>query len=168
MARGDPPSEHVTGSIRRGLTRPQELSVMNPAIGLLCFSLGFPPGPAAVKVPDWMLPGRCGVNCLFVYLKLLKDMRVSARTVTYDEVAAAVPVDRERGSSLADLSEGAKRLGADVEARKLVVSDFPRLSTPFIAHVDNLDGGGAGHFITVISLDVGGHENGTVVRFIDG
>jgi hypothetical protein len=141
---------------------------MTSTVGLICLALASPPPTPAVPTSEWLLPGRCGINCLFTYFKLLEGMRVSERSVRYDEVVAAVAIDPAKGSSLADLAEGANRLGARVTVRKVDPADFRRLPTPFIAHIDNLDRGGTGHFITVFAVQQSAGSDKTIVRFIDG
>lgn len=112
----------------------------------------------ASRLPRWEQPGQCGANCLYVFLK------ASGQSVSsYDEVANAVPIQDKRGSSLSDLADAAQGFGAKVEMLKVAPEDLPDLTVPFIAHLDLLDSGGAGHFITVYRIDREG-----AVRYIDG
>jgi ABC-type bacteriocin/lantibiotic exporter with double-glycine peptidase domain len=109
-------------------------------------------------IPEWQRPGRCATNCLYVYLKICGHPVSS-----YDDVAAAVPVKEKRGTSLSDLAKAANQLGATVTPLRVEDSEFQRIPLPFIAHLDLLDRGGAGHFITVFKIE----SDGTV-RYIDG
>jgi ABC-type bacteriocin/lantibiotic exporter with double-glycine peptidase domain len=109
----------------------------------------------SANVPEWTKPGRCATNSLYVYLRILN------RTVPYEEVARALP--KGERTSLADLRAAAKEFGVSVDIRKVNSEDLRRLPTPFIAHLDALDQGGVGHFITIFIVE----RDGTI-RYIDG
>lgn len=111
----------------------------------------------SASIPEWAKPGRCGTNAVYAFLRL------SGQPIPYEEVAHAVPTEAARGSSLADLSEAANHFGVRTEVRKVSIQEMSRISTPFIVHLDLLDQGGAGHFITVYHID-----DEKIVCYIDG
>jgi ABC-type bacteriocin/lantibiotic exporter with double-glycine peptidase domain len=117
----------------------------------------------SLSLPEWRRPGRCAANCLYVYLMMLYGMHERDQRIPYEELVRALPIGGAKGSSMADLGEAARLLGEHVEVRKVGLEHLPRLPTPFIAHLDYLDRGGTGHFITVFKIE---HEG--TVRYIDG
>lgn len=99
----------------------------------------------------------CGVNCLYIISKLGDDPR------EFNEVAGRVSVDPKRGSSLQELAEAASGLGLTMEVRRIPRADLAAVPTPFIAHLDYLDEGRAGHFFVVLYVDADG-----AVECLDG
>ena len=134
----------------------------NTAICLLAALLGGPPESVGQE-PSWSEPGRCGTNCLYALFRFLDFAGIQ-----YEDLAKDIPVDAVRGSSLADLADAASRHGLNTAVRKVSVGQFRSLRPPFIAHLELVDSGGAGHFITVFQfLDIPG-TNDKTVRYIDG
>lgn len=125
-----------------------------------------PPADPAAGMPQWARPGRCGTNCLYVYLAI-QGRKGKHPDIGYDRVAAAVPTDADRGTSLAELAAAAREFGHRAEVRHVRPADFSRIPTPFIAHVDVLDRGGTGHFITVYGF-LTDSEGIARVQFVDG
>lgn len=108
----------------------------------------------------WNSPGRCGTNCLFIYLGLL------GADASFAEVAEVMPVGTQ-GSSIEELRVGSGKLG--VESAVVFCKsplEFSNVSMPFVAHVDLAGGGGFGHFWTVFNSR---QENDQVIyRYFDG
>lgn len=94
----------------------------------------------------------CGANCLYIISKLGDDPR------EFNEVAGRVSVNPKRGSSLQELAEAASGLGMAMEVRRVPLADLAAVPTPFIAHLDYLDEGRAGHFFVVLHVEDGGAE----------
>src|SRR5262245_59183174 len=131
------------------------------------FQLPSPPSSdPASRMPEWARPGRCGPNCLYVFLQILYHARELDRPISYEEVTTLVPGAPDQGCSLADLASAGRQLGLDLEVRKVAVHDFPHLRTPFIAHLNLLDKGANGHFITVYRYISG--KQALHVWYVDG
>ncbi len=118
------------------------------------------------QVPEWAKPGRCGTNSLYVMLRTLTEARWIESEISYEEVARQLPPDNDRGVSLAAIAEASQRLGVPAVVRKVAVDDLAWLRTPFIAHLDLLDQGGTGHYITV--YDVQKANGRRYLHYIDG
>jgi ABC-type bacteriocin/lantibiotic exporter with double-glycine peptidase domain len=114
-----------------------------------------------MRARGWSEPGRCGLNAVYCFL------RVSGVEVSYDELASRLPIDPERGSSIEDLERVAEESGLDADVFLVDPADIGALETPFILHLELLDLGGSGHFVTVLQID---EESGgsRLVRFFDG
>jgi hypothetical protein len=102
-----------------------------------------------VKNPDddgyaWRRPGRDGVNCLYLHLRLL------GYKGTYEQVLAAVPGGAER-KSLADLAKAANRLGFNLVPAKLTVADLSKLRVPPVIIFEEA-GAGSGRFDLLLSF----------------
>ena len=79
----------------------------------------------------------CGVNALFVLLKL------EGCPVTFDQVEKALPATRSPdGYSMAELAAASKKLGVSLDGVKFTIGDKP-LARPAIAFLQD---GKAGHF----------------------
>jgi ABC-type bacteriocin/lantibiotic exporter with double-glycine peptidase domain len=115
-------------------------------------------GSPVSGVPEWQRPGRSAANCLYVYMKIC-GYPVSS----YDDVTAALPIQEQRDTSLADLAAAGKRLGADITPLHVPETEIRTIPLPLIAQLNLLDVGAAGHFITVFKIETDG-----TVRYIDG
>ena len=108
----------------------------------------------------WQEPVLCGPNALFVLAQLV-DL-----DVTREEVTELVPVSAS-GSTLADLSRAATRIGLPHEIRKVSQSELFRLNPPFIVHEEvrstDQEARDTGHFFVVIRFK----DNGQV-GIVDG
>ncbi len=135
---------------------------------LLCavLSQGSPPVfPVPVpEMPKWAKPGMCGANCLYLLMKMLSSSRRIPASPTYEDVAQRLPARAGVGTSLSEIEGAAAQFGLPLEGRRVSVSDFPRLPRPFIAHLDQLDSGGTGHFIVIYDII----EGNDTVLFVDG
>ncbi len=116
---------------------------------------------AVAEVPNWSDPGCCGLNSLYCLLK------VSGREVDYRQLANLVEVDKDKGSSLEDLRQVARQIGWRSEIYQMRPEDIADLPTPFLMHLELLDYGGAGHFVTVLQVDEE-TDDGRLFRFFDG
>ncbi len=124
--------------------------------------LAFSDTARGVQLPEWAQPGRSGTNALYAFLQLL------GTPVSYQQLASELPCDPKRGSSLADLAEAAERHGVRAKALHVAPQDLTTLETPFILHLDLLDYGGSGHFVTVMRIDDPQKDGNLLVRYIDG
>lgn len=88
-----------------GALRKCALAVVLFAVVSLTPQPAFSATPPEVVVPEWARPGRCGTNALYAFLRL------SGVSVDYQTLAAELPCDPTRGSSLADLATVAQRHG---------------------------------------------------------
>ena len=123
--------------------------------------------PKGSRFPDhlkfgsyWQEPVLCGPNALFVLAKL------SGLDVTREDITKLVPIS-ETGSTLADLSKAATKLGLPHEIRKVSQSEMFRLSPPFLVH-DSIRASGpeaadTGHFFVVVRFNERGQ-----IGIVDG
>jgi len=122
----------------------------------------------AAHLPSWAQAGRCGPNCLYSMIQIMRRAGMSGYAPTYEEVIKCFPqTTGPDGFSMADLSTAAFQLGLTLEVRKVSTEDFGELPTPFVAHLDVLNSGGVGHFITVCDV-VNATSGPTNVSYIDG
>lgn len=124
-------------------------------------------GDTVPGIPDWAQPGMCGPNCLFVLMAIMHDSGSLGAQVCYSDIVnrfSAATLDR--GCSLADLQWAASKLGVTLEPRKVSLTEFPELPTPYIAHLDLIDKGGVGHFVTVYKTHR--EKELTFVCYVDG
>lgn len=124
------------------------------AIALASHSAG-----AEVFVPEWRKSARCGTNALYALVRL------SGHSVRYSDVSKLVPVT-DHGTSIDALRSAALELGLTLHVRRIVAEELMQLPCPFILHLDQSDGGGGGHFVTV-RLTLEDKEHGSVY-FVDG
>lgn len=104
--------------------------------------------------PAWREKGDCGPVSVHVLRRLYGEKSDLA------EVKRAIPFDPVRGTSIAELCDGARRLGLDCEVRFLTPRLLPALaqSGPFILHCSGGLQDPTGHFavVTGYSGDDGG------------
>ena len=113
-------------------------------------------GPAlsvAAAGPDEQTKLDCGVNALFVLLRL------EGRLVTLDRLESALPFRHPQGYSMAELAAGGRALGLSLEGVRLARGD-KGLDRPAIAFLKDAKGG---HF--AVLRPVG--STGTMVQVID-
>ncbi|GIX00548.1 MAG: hypothetical protein KatS3mg111_3880 [Pirellulaceae bacterium] len=115
----------------------------------------------AADTTNWSEPGHCGLNSLYCFL------RVSGIEVRYDELALHLPIDPVKGSSMEDLERVAEQFGVHADILLVEPAKIADLPVPFILHLELLDQGAAGHFVTVLQVDER-DEGGQLVRFFDG
>ncbi len=91
----------------------------------------------------WQTGSACGPNALYCLLK------ATGRDVDYKQLLISMSPD-EKGSSLEDMREAAKRYGLETNAMKLGRQTISNIPTPFIAHFDenNLK-----HWVLVLNID---------------
>jgi hypothetical protein len=77
----------------------------------------------------WRDPLACGQTSAYVFLKL------SGLPVTLPAVRDAIPVVPDRGSNLAEIAEGCRRLGLEVDVVRSTPSEFDRAPLPVLAHM---------------------------------
>ncbi len=108
----------------------------------------------------WAKSGACGANSLFVLLEL-QDV-----TVVHGNLLEELAPDPFIGNSIEQLAEVAQRHGVKSKLRRVDVGEFTTVPLPFIAHLNGLEGGGTGHFITV--YDIASSEGDDVIFYFDG
>ena len=102
----------------------------------------------------WRNPRRCGVNCLYAYLRL------HGSQIQMSELITSIPIG-EKGSSLKALKD-ASRLGHfDSMVVKTTPHDIQRFSLPAIAHIDSREG----HYVLILRAGTG---NVTVADMTSG
>jgi hypothetical protein len=77
----------------------------------------------------WRDPLTCGQTSAYVFLKM------SGLPVTLPAVREAIPVVPGRGTNLAEIAEGCRRLGLEVDVVRSTPSDFDRAPLPVLAHM---------------------------------
>lgn len=132
----------------------------NVVVILWSIVLAIPSSINADSHIEWTYPGRCGTNCLFVFLSLVQ-MRPD-----YNRLASSLPIQGERGTSLQDLADVAKASGVNVAVRRVPADQLVDVEPPFIMHLELADRGGSGHFITVYAIDR--NRDGADFLYVDG
>jgi ABC-type bacteriocin/lantibiotic exporter with double-glycine peptidase domain len=102
----------------------------------------------------WRTPASCGVNSLFVLLRL------SDIPVIYENLSARLPLT-EFGSNMLDMKRAAATFGCNARVLRLAPDDLDRLSDPVVAHLE-LGDGRAGHYVVITRV---GQD---VIEVIDG
>lgn len=109
---------------------------------------------------SWQEPVLCGPNALFVLLRL------RGFNVSREQVMRLVPITKT-GSSLADLSSAASKLGLKHQVRKVSQSELFQLPPPFLVHEDirstDPDVSDSGHFFVIVRFNDHGQ-----IGIIDG
>jgi len=108
---------------------------------------------AVVAGIDWTIVNPCGVNSVYVYLRL------HSANISFAAVAQKTPVG-PKGTSLHDASRVVNELGIPSAVYKVNDSQFTSLAPPFIAHFGG--SGKYGHLVVVNRIDA------DVVHLIDG
>lgn len=109
---------------------------------------------------SWRTPLFCGVNSMYVFLRL------QGVQVSHQEMEADLPVSA-RGSTLRDMREVARRHGVAARVVRATPEQLWRCELPAIAHMEKdstagYDNQSRGHFVVVVGADR------RVVRYIDG
>jgi hypothetical protein len=125
--------------------------------------LGFKPRiplsvPSQVSDARWNDPGRCGTNALFILLNTVREF-------PYASIAKEISVSSQ-GSSLAELADASRRMGVDVDCLSVPKNQLKSIVTPFLMHIDLIEQGGIGHYITVIQMVEDG--DAIILRYVDG
>lgn len=102
----------------------------------------------------WRSPNSCGVNCLYMMLRL------NAKDADYTAVEKQTPVG-ESGTTLLELQRGAERFGLSLVAGKGTPEDLATCPLPAIAHFEE-ELGKTGHYVVVTEC----HPDS--ICFIDG
>lgn len=119
------------------------------------------PGPReAVKAFDWKPHFRqkndCGRSSLLILARLLD------RPVTYERIESVLPLDPEKGTSLAELSRAAAQLGIANRVKFVTPEEFPSLQFPVILHGNSSLKSPIGHFLIVTARTNEGDAWGTI------
>ncbi len=99
------------------------------------------------SLPAWRRPGSCGANCLLALLAHQKQPR------DYKDIIKNLPIDKSKGVSIGEIQECARKLGVDLEVRKLTDKELDSLKPPYIMHLEAPDEGTTGHYVTVFGKD---------------
>jgi len=110
--------------------------------------------PGGLGSETWRVAQKCGVNALYVALRL------HGKQVDYRELESRLPVG-EDGSTLADMKACARAFGLHAEVVKATPEALTRCRLPVIAHCEQ-ERSRSGHYIVVMSVTPAG------VQFIDG
>ena len=130
---------------------------------IICFSILFLSiGQSEQQSTNgWQAPGRCGTNCLFVFLTLIDNSPID-----YDSLAEQIPVSRQ-GSSIAELERASTMHGVASGVKQVQLDDLATLRLPFVLHLDLSRHGSVGHFFTVWNHEL--NDDGSVVlHYFDG
>ena len=111
-----------------------------------------------VSEPSWNEAGRCGTNALYILLNTVRE-------IPYSAIAKDIRASSQ-GSSLAELADASKSLGVGVECLLVPKNKLDSVATPYLMHLDLIEQGGIGHYITVIQAVKGG--DGVILRYVDG
>lgn len=103
---------------------------------------------ASTETDLWREGRRCGVNCVYIYLK------ANGLGVRFRELLESTPIG-SKGSSIRDLCEGAKAVGYKLEAYKCPVRMLSVLKPPILVHMDQATGDveSTGHYVLVNGID---------------
>jgi hypothetical protein len=110
--------------------------------------------PASPDAKVWRVGNKCGVNVIYLMASLL------ASKPDYEQVERLVPVD-EKGTTLAQMREGARRFGLRLEIVKGTPAALLACRFPVIAHWEE-EQGATGHYVIVLAA------NADEVQYIDG
>lgn len=99
--------------------------------------------PSGATSPSWREPGKCGINSLYVYLKLNKI------STSYNDLSETFKSTTKEGCSFEDLLQECRRLLPTAEIRRVNPQDMRLIEPPYIVHMEAPDEGSGGHFITV-------------------
>jgi hypothetical protein len=102
----------------------------------------------------WRVTRNCGINCLYLYLKL------NGIQADYDDLLRTIPIEA-RGTRLVDLRKAAAARGAEVALMQSTPDELSKLPMPLIAHMERPEGEG-GHFVLILAV------HATNVEVIDG
>jgi hypothetical protein len=104
--------------------------------------------PAAAP---WQRPGVCGVNAVFF---LLRCNGVDSGRIDHQDVLSSTTFSPDAGASINALRDSLARFGMPCENLKASPRTALReFSPPYIAHWDDTQYGGKGHFVVVLSVD---------------
>lgn len=127
------------------------------------------PSPLPLREIDkWQTAPYCGVNSLYVLLRVL------GQSADMTELRTAVPVT-DRGASMLDLQDAARKHGLDLAVLSIKrPSDLARERRPFIALMTSSGFGPAdgtapsmGHYVVVLRIDTADDGTSTITA-VDG
>jgi hypothetical protein len=95
--------------------------------------------------PSWRSPSDCGPMGLYVLLKLL-DYDVSI-----DRVRQELPVDQDKGCTLASLTAASIRLGCPATGSFVSPDALSSIKSPYILHCNGSQISGVGHYLVIAS-----------------
>ncbi len=132
-------------------------SILTLSLVFVCTSAETNPSASSAT---WSRPGACGANSLYALLSL------ENKPVELKSLMASLSPDPFLGSNMEELSREATLHGMKTRLLSVPPSEFPALKTPYIAHLQTLNSGGTGHFITV--YDYVKDPEGDVLYYFDG
>lgn len=117
----------------------------------LCTLLGSYHQENSSAAAIWQQPGVCGVNAVFF---LLKCNGADGGKIDYRDVLNATTFSADAGASINELRDVCDRFGMPCQNLKTTPrTALRKFSPPYIAHWDDTQYGGKGHFVVVLSVD---------------
>jgi hypothetical protein len=118
---------------------------------LLCTLLGNCHQENTPTAAPWQQSGVCGVNAVFF---LLKCNGADVGEIDYINVLNATTFSADAGASINELRDVCERFGMPCQNLKTTPrTALHKFSPPYIAHWDDTQYGGKGHYVVVLSIE---------------